>query len=152
MRARIFAQALQGILALKLFERADGEGQVPASELLVANTTVKRLIEDANLSALHAQIAKGGPEGMQTFGQSIERLVETGLIRSEDATRELERLGELSAPRIGTPPATSKPVTAINPTSPVRGSSGEMPATEPAPQQQSSPEAFGEEDTLMNWL
>lgn len=150
MRARIFAGALQGILALKLFERADGEGQVPGSELLVANPTIKRLIEDANLSALHAQIAKGGPEGMQTFGQSIERLVETGLIRPEDASRELERLGELSAPRIGTPPATSKPVTAINPTSPSRPS-GEMSAVEPTGQQ-SPPEAFGEEDTLMNWL
>lgn len=149
MRARIFAGALQGILALKLFERADGEGQVPGSELLVANPTIKRLIEDANLSALHAQIAKGGPEGMQTFGQSIERLVETGLIRPEDASRELERLGELSAPRIGSPPATSKPVTAINPTSPVRPS-GETSA-EPTGQQ-SPPEAFGEEDTLMNWL
>ncbi len=150
MRARIFSGALQGILALKLFERADGEGQVPASELLLANSMVKRLIEDANLSALHAQITKGAPEGMQTFGQSIERLVETGLIRSEDATRELERLGELSVPRIGAPPATSKPVTAINPTSPSRAS-GEMSAVEPA-SQQSSPEAFGEEDTLMNWL
>lgn len=150
MRARIFAGALQGVLALKLFERADGEGQVPASELLVANATVKRLIEDANLSALHTQIAKGGAEGMQTFGQSIERLVETGLIRAEDATRELERLGELAAPRIGAIPATSKPVTAINPTSPVRPSA-EGPVAEGAGQQ-SPPEAFGEEDTLMNWL
>lgn len=149
MRARIFAGALQGVLALKLFERADGEGSVAASELLLANSTVKRLIEDANLSALHAQITKGLPEGMQTFGQSIERLVETGLIRPEDATRELERLGELSAPRIGTPPATSRPVTAVNPTSPVR-TSGETQAVETTPP--TSPEAFGEEDTLMNWL
>ncbi len=149
MRARIFAGALQGVLALKLFERADGEGSVAASELLLANSTVKRLIEDANLSALHAQISKALPEGMQTFGQSIERLVETGLIRPEDATRELERLGELSAPRIGTPPATSRPITAVNPTSPVR-TSGETQAVETSPQ--SSPEAFGEEDTLMNWL
>jgi twitching motility protein PilT len=157
MRARIFARALQGILALKLFERADGEGQIPASELLVANATVKRLIEDANLSALHAQVAKGGAEGMQTFSQSIERLVETGLIRGEDAARELERLGAVaSSPRIGAPPGAAKPVPgAAAPAGPAGGRpSGETaaaPATPEAPVSQ-TPEAFGEEDTLMNWL
>ena len=161
MRARLFSRALQGILALKLFERADGEGQIPASELLVANATVKRLIEDANLSALHAQIAKGSGEGMQTFSQSIERLVETGLIRSEDASRELERLGAVAAPRIGAPPATAKPPGGAAP--PSGRSSGETAGVEPAPPAAAaapvatppagqSPEAFGEEDTLMNWL
>jgi twitching motility protein PilT len=148
MRARIFARSLQGILSLKLFERADGEGQVPASELLVANATVKRLIEDANLSALRDQVAKGGAEGMQTFAQSIERLVETGLSRPEDAAREMERLGAPTPPRIGAAP---KPVAAAPAAPPAAGrASGETPPPEPtAPQ---SPEAFGEEDTLMNWL
>lgn len=151
MRARIFARALLGILALKLFDRADGEGHVPASELLVANPTIKRLIEDANLSALHAQVVKGSSEGMQTFGQSIERLVETGLIRGEDAARELERLGGggASSPRIGAPPApAAKPAVAA----PSAGrSSGETPVASEPPSSQ-APEAFGEEDTLMNWL
>lgn len=156
MRARIFARALLGILSLKLFERADGEGHVPASELLVANPTIKRLIEDANLSALHAQVAKGGSEGMQTFSQSIERLVETGLIRGEDASRELERLGGAAAPRIGTSPVAPKASGGAAPAgSPPAGgrSSGETPAT-PAPDAPAGqpPEAFGEEDTLMNWL
>lgn len=150
MRARIFARSLQGILALKLFERADGEGQIPASELLIANPTVKRLIEDANLSALHAQVAKGGAEGMQTFAQSIERLVETGLIRPEDASRELERMGSATPPRVGSSPP-GKPAGAPAPAT--GRPSGETAATEGAPQPpQQQPEAFGEEDTLMNWL
>lgn len=153
MRARIFARALLGILSLKLFERADGEGHVPASELLVANPTIKRLIEDANLSALHAQVAKGSAEGMQTFSQSIERLVETGLIRAEDGARELERLGGAAAPRIGAPPAAAKPPSGAAPSgAPAAGrSSGESPAAPEAPPAQ-TPDAFGEEDTLMNWL
>jgi twitching motility protein PilU len=144
LRARIFSRVLQGILSLKLFARADGEGQVPASELLIANTNVKRLIEEANLSALHAQVAKGASEGMQTFAQSIERLVETGLIRGEEAARELERLGAVTSPRIGAPPAVAKPAPA-----PSSRASGETPA--PAPDA-GQPEGFGEEDTLMNWL
>ncbi len=161
MRARIFAGALQGILSLRLFERADGEGQIPASELLLANATVKRLIEDANLSALRAQIIQGAGEGMQTFAESIERLMETGLIAPEVGARELERLGAVATPRVGAGPATSHP-----PGQPQRpeGSSSSPPAS-PAPAPASgestpaasatpatSTEAFGEEDTLMNWL
>lgn len=170
VRARIFAKALQGILTLKLFERADGEGHVPASELLVANSTVKRLIEDANLSALQVQVAKGGGEGMQTFAQSIERLVETGLIRSEDGSRELERLGAGGASRTGGSVTQRPPGTTASSAPPSGRSSGETappstqqaaapapaaPATPPpaeAPPASGQPEAFGEEDTLMNWL
>ena len=169
MRARIFAKTLQGILTLKLFERADGEGHIPASELLIANTTVTRLIEDANLSALGAQVAKGGGEGMQTFAQSIERLVETGMIRSEDGSRELERLGGGGAARPGSSSVSSRPpgatATSAPPAAAPSGrSSGETaapaaaPAAPPAqppveaPAGSGQPEAFGEEDTLMNWL
>ena len=95
---------------------------------------------------------------MQTFSQSIERLVETGLIRSEDASRELERLGAVASPRIGTPPAAAKPA-AMSPPASGR-SSGETAAAAPAepaaaaapPAPPQSGDTFGEEDTLMNWL
>ena len=151
MRAQIFSRSLQAILSLKLFERADGEGQIPASELLVANPTVKRLIEGASLSALQAQIAGGAGEGMQTFAQSVERLLETGLIKVEDGERELERLGApipaRSAAQTPTPAARPLAETEARP-------SGEMPAVQPSVRKESEDEsgAFGEEDTLMNWL
>jgi twitching motility protein PilT len=172
MRARLFARALQGILSLKLFDRADGEGQIPASELLIADPTVKRLIETANLSALHRQIASGTTEGMQTFADSIERLVETGLIKAEAAKVELERMAghaaraPVAAPP-ATPPAPSQPVarppsqppapTPPPPPSSPSGASGshsvvEPPPSPPSPPASQEPEAFGEEDTLMNWL
>lgn len=172
MRARIFARSLKAILSLKLFERADGEGQVPASELLIANPTVKRLIEDANLSALAAQVARGGGEGMQTFVQSVERLMDAGLIAPEVGQRELERLGSApnsprissSAPKQPAAPAPPKP-SGPRPDLPAAGrppaepppAAPPEPAAAPAPapapqQQQQQPEAFGEEDTLMNWL
>lgn len=171
MRARIFARSLKAILSLKLFERADGEGHVPASELLIANPTVKRLIEDANLSALQAQVARGGGEGMQTFVQSVERLMDAGLISPEVGQRELERLGTPpNTPRISSGPPKQQPATAATPAVappkpaappkpdlPAAGRPPEAPPAPPpepaapaAPQQQ--PEAFGEEDTLMNWL
>lgn len=164
-RARIFAKSLQGILSLKLFERADGEGNVPASELLLATPTVKRLIEDANLTALHRQMAGGAAEGMQTFADSIERLMETGLIKSEVGQAELERLGRRAAAapaapaiskpaaaprRPDTPPAPAAPA-ATPPSSGQSYSSSEGQSVAPPPPA-SEPEAFGEEDTLMNWL
>lgn len=170
MRARIFARSLKAILSLKLFQRADGEGQVPASELLIANPTVKRLIEDANLSALQAQVARGGGEGMQTFVQSVERLLDTGLIAPDVGQRELERLGApANTPRVGgtpakpataAPPAPQRPpaAPAPRPDLPAAGGRPPTPPPEPAPAAApepaagKQPEAFGEEDTLMNWL
>lgn len=114
MRARLFARVLQGVLSLKLFERADGEGQIPASELMIATGTVKRLIEDANLSALHRQVAGGGAEGMQAFAESIERLIETGLITSEAGRAELDRLS--GATRRPAAPTTAPAAAPVRPT------------------------------------
>lgn len=168
VKARAFAHNLQGILALKLFDRADGEGQqVPASELLIANSTVKKLIEEANLSALRSQIAKGSAEGMQTFSQSIERLKDTGLIRAEDAQRALERLGGdaaksgaslggdgLKGMSHGAPVARSGGSSAPSPTSAPGNPTGarEPSASHSVESGTKPPESFGEEDTLMNWL
>lgn len=188
MRARLFARSLQGILSLKLFERADGEGLVPASELLLATSTVRRLIEDANLSALHRQVVGGGAEGMQTFSDSIERLIETGLINSDAGKAELERISTAARPSAA-PPSQARPQAPAPRPAPSAAKTHEaappppaqasapppapaappqpaaQPATPPAqPQQPSSgegkpaqggqrdTEAFGEEDTLMNWL
>lgn len=180
MRARLFARSLQGILSLKLFDRVDGEGQIPASELLLANSTVKRLIEDANLSALHRQVVGGGAEGMQTFSDSIERLVETGLINADAGKAELERLASGGGRRSGGSPSPSSSASTVgqgttsplpprssqsieqkpSPTPPPAQSaspkgashaSGEKPST-PPPSPNPDNEAFGEEDTLMNWL
>ena len=188
MRARLFARSLQGILSLKLFERADGEGLVPASELLLATSTVRRLIEDANLSALHRQVVGGGAEGMQTFSDSIERLIETGLINSDAGKAELERINTAARPPAAPPsqarpqapaPRPAPPAAKTQETAPPPPPQASAPAPPPAappqpaaqpatppapPQQQSSgegkpaqggqrdTEAFGEEDTLMNWL
>jgi twitching motility protein PilT len=194
MRARLFSRSLQGILALKLFERADGEGQIPASELLLATSTVRRLIEDANLSALHRQVVAGGAEGMQTFSDSIERLVETGLINADEGKAELERIASDSRRTPGGPPPSTahSPAPAAAAAAPPRPTP--PPKTEAPPPRQVAPppvtetppapaapprapkppaqrppasgetagaakpgakrdtEAFGEEDTLMNWL
>lgn len=160
-RARIFSKSLQGILSIKLFERTDGEGSIPASELLLANPTVKRLIEDANLTALHRQMQAGGSEGMQTFADSIERLLETGMIKPEVGQAELERLGRRASAAAGPAAPTGKPTPAPaprRPDVPAAGTSQAAPsysstesqsvASTPAP----DTEAFGEEDTLMNWL
>ena len=180
LRARMFARALQGILSLKLFDRADGDGQIPASELLIATPTVKKLIEDANLSALGRQIASGGSEGMQTFSDSIERLIETGLIKPEAGKAELERVaGKRRPPGPApaasplpqpTPPAKTQAPPPVRPTSPPvteapsapaqtaavspppSQSSSEQPPAAPPAKGDNEPDAFGEEDTLMNWL
>lgn len=174
-QARNLAKHLQGILAQKLFSRADGEGKIPASEMMVATAAVKKLIEDANLSALRSQIAGGAADGMQSFSQSIERLRETGMIRVEDSLGELERVpshshgGTTADQAIRSSPAQAAPAKAApaqaapshapaagqqasqpqRPSTPVREAQAARSALPPSSK---PPEPLGEEDTLMNWL
>jgi twitching motility protein PilT len=80
------ASCLQGIIAQRLLPRADGEGVVLASEVLVASHSVKESIRrPENNPALKSLMEKGmHPYGMRTFQLSVGALLERGFI--DDAT------------------------------------------------------------------
>jgi twitching motility protein PilT len=80
------ASCLQGIIAQRLLPRADGNGVVLASEVLVASQSVKESIRrPENNPPLKALMEKGAhPYGMKTFQISVEKLLEQGFI--DDAT------------------------------------------------------------------
>jgi twitching motility protein PilT len=83
-----FAGALRGIVSQRLAPRADGKGRVPAIEVLVANGRVyERIIDPEATMEIHDIIREGEYYGMQTFDQSLVRLVQDGLVTEEDAKR-----------------------------------------------------------------
>lgn len=81
------AQVLKAVISLRLLPRADGQGRIPAVEVLVSTALIRdyiinkektRLIKDA--------IAQGISQyGMQTFDQSLYALLKRGLITFEEA-------------------------------------------------------------------
>jgi twitching motility protein PilT len=86
-RGRI-ASCLQGIIAQRLLPRADRQGVVLASEVLVASQSVKESIRRPdNNPPLKSLMEKGThPYGMHTFQMSIARLLQEGAV--DDATAE----------------------------------------------------------------
>jgi len=83
------ASVLKGVISQRLVPRADGNGRVPACEVLVVTATVRECIIDPDKTRhIHDVIASGTSQyGMQTFDQSLFGLYTSGLITYEEALR-----------------------------------------------------------------
>jgi twitching motility protein PilT len=78
------AACLTGIVFQRLLPRIAG-GQVAAHEVLVATSAVRNLIKEARPNQLRNQIVTGQREGMQTFEQSLNALVQAGVVDYDEA-------------------------------------------------------------------
>ena len=83
------AQVLKAIVSLRLVPRADGQGRVPAAEVMIATPYIRDCIENKEKTKyIREQIALGTSQyGMQTFDQSLYYLYKGGLITVEDALK-----------------------------------------------------------------
>jgi twitching motility protein PilT len=81
------ASVLRAIISMRLIPRADGNGRVPAVEILIGTSTIKDCIEEPEKTKLIPDfITQGSSQyGMQTFDQSLFQLYKDGLIAYEDA-------------------------------------------------------------------
>jgi twitching motility protein PilT len=81
------ASILVGVVSQRLAVRADGQGLVPAVEVLVATARVRELITDPEKTRLiRDAIAQGRePYGMISFDQSLVELVQNEKITYEEA-------------------------------------------------------------------
>jgi twitching motility protein PilT len=83
------ASVLKAVISMRLLPRADGNGRVPAVEVLRITNFVRDCIENKDKTKLiHEAIAQGTSQyGMQTFDQSIFQLFKKELITMEEALR-----------------------------------------------------------------
>ncbi|MEJ5376698.1 MAG: type IV pilus twitching motility protein PilT [bacterium] len=83
------ATILKGVISQRLVSRADGQGRLPAVEVLVSTARVRECIsEELKTRELHDAIAQGySTYGMQTFDQSLMDLFRRGLITYEEALK-----------------------------------------------------------------
>jgi twitching motility protein PilT len=81
----VLANALRAIVSLRLIPRADGQGRVPAAEVLVNTAAISQLIRTGDDSqSIPELIADGRVQyGMQTFDQSLLELYRRGAISYE---------------------------------------------------------------------
>ena len=90
------AVVLKAAIAMRLVPRADGQGRVPAMEVLVATPFIKDCIIDKEKTHLiPTAIAQGTSQyGMQTFDQSIFDLFSRKLISYDEALRWASNVDE----------------------------------------------------------
>ena len=90
------ASVLQGIISLKLVERADGTGLIAAVEVLRTSPRVAKLILEGSLEALEEEIESSVTYyKMQSMNQSLAALVLRGAVARETALNISTRPGDL---------------------------------------------------------
>ena len=83
------ATVIQAIISQRLMKTVDGQGRVPAVEVLVATKYIRECIENKDKTGMiRDAIAAGTSQyGMQTFDQSLFYLFREELITEEEALR-----------------------------------------------------------------
>ncbi len=92
------AAALLGVVSQRLLPRADGKGQVAAFEVLAATTPMRTLIRENKMHQALGIMQASGQAGMVTMDAALARLVETGVVRRDDALRQARNPAALPAP------------------------------------------------------
>jgi twitching motility protein PilT len=92
----LLAGTLRAILSQRLLPQADGQGRVPAVEVLINTDRISERIADPELThEIPELIAEGSFYGMETFDQSILRLAASGKVSFDDAFRYATRPSDL---------------------------------------------------------
>lgn len=81
----LLAMNLMALTCQQLVNRADGKGLVPAVEVMVSTPSVTKLIRENQFGKLPLVIQSGEYEGMQTFNQSLLKLVKSKMITESEA-------------------------------------------------------------------
>jgi twitching motility protein PilT len=92
------ASNLRAVICQRLIPRADGQGRVPAVEVIINTPTIRDYImQPEKIGSLHSAIADGYTQyRMQTFDQSVLSLMRDGLITEEEALKNCNNPNELS--------------------------------------------------------
>jgi twitching motility protein PilT len=72
--------SLAGVVSQQLLPRADGNGRVPAVEVLVGTDAVRNLVRQGQLERLRTQITLERAAGMLSMDESLGSLVARGLV------------------------------------------------------------------------
>ncbi len=78
---------LKGVVSLRLLPRVDRFGRIPACETMVVTPTIARLIREGKINEIQPFIDEGRLFGMQSFKQTLVRLVREGIVDEEVARR-----------------------------------------------------------------
>lgn len=79
------ASTLVGVISQRLLKRKDKTGLVPACEVLIGTSTVRKWIRENKLSEIPKIIEEGKLEGMQSFNQHLLELYRANIVDANEA-------------------------------------------------------------------
>ena len=85
LKAQLAAN-LEGVVSLRLAQRADEKGRVPVVEIMRHNPIIEKLIVESRFSEL-PEVLASREHGMQLFDQHLVELTRKGVIRNREALR-----------------------------------------------------------------
>ena len=83
----MLSTSLRGVISQQLARRADGEGRLAVTEILVNTSAVGSLIRDGKTEQLETVMQSGALVGMQTMDGELRRLMDAGMITGLEAYR-----------------------------------------------------------------
>jgi twitching motility protein PilT len=88
------ADSLQGVVSQLLLPRADGQGRVLATEVMIANSGIRNLIREQEIEQIPTLMQTGGQYGMKTMDKSLKELFHQGLITLDVAMSKVKNIEE----------------------------------------------------------
>jgi twitching motility protein PilT len=86
----MLSESLRAVVSQRLVRRADGQGRIPALEILVVNKAVSNLIRENKTFQIRSILQTGASQGMCLLDSALEELVKSGAITKEEARRHCE--------------------------------------------------------------
>ena len=83
------SESLRGIISQQLIPRADGNGRVPAVEILIETLSIANLIRKSETFKIPSMIETGSSLGMISMDNSVLNLCKKGIITKEEAADRL---------------------------------------------------------------
>jgi len=87
--------ALKGIVSQRLLPRKDGEGMIPAVEVLINTPHVAKMIASQEIEEIGEAMKAGSSEGMTNFNRVLFSMVEQALITPETALAGADKREEM---------------------------------------------------------
>jgi twitching motility protein PilT len=84
------SESLRAVVSQRLVARADGNGRVPALEVLMANKAVGNLIRENKTFQIKSVLQTGASQGMYMLDASLAELLKTKVITREEALRNAD--------------------------------------------------------------
>lgn len=91
----MLSHSLEAVVSQVLLKRADNQGRVPATEILICNAGVRALIREGKTQDISSYIQSGRSLGMHTLNDSVESLVQQGVITAEEALTSTQKNARL---------------------------------------------------------